>query len=84
MKKRRAGPEVKSDPARFPFRSIDTPPIALASTASPSQVISQRRGVQADSGSAIAVATNAVIPIAKPPHPGMDVKEPARSIVSRM
>jgi len=78
----RPGPLVSLIPALRALRRIDQTPMARATMASPSQT-ARHRGVAAELPAAI-VAAVAVAPIIRPPHPGTAVKEPARSMVSRI
>ena len=57
-------------------------PIAMATAPSTNQVASHCFGETCHS--ATTAAATAVIPMVTPPQPGTAVKEPARSIVSRM
>src|ERR1700735_1930512 len=78
----RAGADHMGNPAFDAFRHIAKIPMATASAPSiihtPSHALTEVVRV------AIRLAAIAVHPITTPPHPGTAVKDPARSIVSRM
>ena len=77
----RPGPDSSGNFARRDFSAAPANPTNTASTASASQIASQRDPCCRD---AIHAAASAVDPISIPPIPGTAVKDPARSMVSRM
>src|SRR5580658_3536159 len=78
----RAGEDHKGKPAALALRHIARMPNAIASEPSTSQVSSHARGVLCREASR--ADAKAVRPMATPPQPGTAVKDPARSIVSRI
>ena len=82
-KNRRAIPEVSETSARRAFRNIVTVAIATATIASATQAATHSRGFTI-SCDATTDVTTAVMPMANPPQPGIEVNAVARSIVSRI
>src|SRR5579872_847270 len=78
----RPGPERIEPPASRALENVVQIAIATATAASPIQVRSQP--IEVSWREAITAAPIAVMPMATPPQPGTAVKEPARSMVSRM
>src|SRR5712692_4116729 len=78
----RPGPESTGAFTALAFCAAAITPIRTATIASPTQIASQpsSRGCRA----ARKAAARALTPISIPPTPGTAVKEPARSMVSRM
>ena len=80
--KRRPGPERIGSLTAYALRTIVEPPIARATTASPSHVASHSSTLVCRA--ATRAAASAVTPTATCPHPGTAVNDPARSMVWRM
>src|SRR5205823_8300069 len=78
----RPAPYISVDWNALAFCCIAQPPIASARIASPIQLSNQSSldGRRLE----MSAVKSALIPIRMPPQPGTAVKEPARSIVSRM
>jgi hypothetical protein len=76
------GPENSDEFARRAFVAAAGAAIATATNTSASQTISQCLGVVCRA--ARPAAASAVMPIARPPHPGTAVNSAALSIVSRI
>ena len=80
----RGGTDVSDRFERRAFQKIVTAAIPAAITASTSQIVSHSQTFELVNRCASPAAMTAVNPMHSPPHPGIEVKEDARSIVSRM
>src|SRR5205807_7864469 len=84
MKNRFDAPDMNGASDRRALMAIVPNPIAAPTIASASHVASHMRNDLPRNCCAMIAAPMAVTPTPTPPHPGMDVNDPARSIASRM